>query len=113
MFQPEKSPIRCATTRCIESIAKYGEHYHSVQPGKGQSSDDSIQANCERCGGGWNGATWIHACKMCGKTVQPGELKGFFVPHRCVECDVKVIAKDKAAGNVCGRCKQVFSYCCC
>ena len=113
MATPEKSDLVCATPKCIDAIIKWGAHYHSVYPGQGNWKNESIIANCNRCGGGWNGKEWIHACHMCGVAVEPGALKGFFVPHRCDECDKKVVAADKAAGRICGRCKTVFSYCCC
>ena len=108
------SAIRCATPRCIKDIADWGEHYHDVHDSNHEKSlYPTATANCNRCGGHTDGTTWWHKCKMCGKDVEPGTLKGFFVPHRCKECDEKVIANDKATGNICTLCHTVRSYCCC
>lgn len=105
---------RCKTARCVADIEKYGERYHGVHALRSPSSimPDAV-ACCERCGGHTNGSDWKHACKKCGKDVQPGELVGFFVPHRCVECDAKVVADEIARGAVCSSCGSVHSYCCC
>lgn len=103
-----KSSILCATPRCIGDIEKYGDHYHSVH-------DRADHAQCEWCGGKTEdgGQTWAHDCVKCGVSVAPGDLLGLFVPHRCKECDAKIIAKDRAEGRMCRRCGTVFSYCCC
>jgi DNA-directed RNA polymerase subunit RPC12/RpoP len=109
-----KIDLRCATPECIDAIAKYGEHYHSVH-----SKDSAPQhvpdatAVCERCGGYHNGTEWKHVCKVCNKEVEPGQLRGLFVPHRCAECDAKVVAQQQTSGNVCRSCNTVRSYCCC
>ena len=108
-----KVDIRCKTPRCIGDIAKYGENYHEVHAEKAPDFMPDAVAKCGRCGGYTNGTDWKHVCKMCGKEMQPGELVGWFVPHRCSECDAKVVAEDKAKGRICGRCHQVISYCCC
>jgi hypothetical protein len=109
-----KIDLRCATTECVSSIAKYGEHYHSVHAvDKAPAHSPDATARCERCGGHHNGTEWKHVCKMCGITVESGALRGFFVPHRCAECDAKVVAADRARGAICRRCNEVHSYCCC
>ena len=109
-----KSNIRCATDECVSSIKRWGDHYHSVSPvtNAPKFMPDAV-AMCERCGGYTNGDSWKHVCKMCGNDVAAGKLLGFFVPHRCKECDEKVVAKEKADGKICRRCNRVYSYCCC
>lgn len=109
-----KSDIRCKTEKCIAVIAKYGEHYHGVNTvtDAPEFAQDAV-AKCERCGGYTNGTEWKHVCQMCGKEVKPGELVGFFVPHRCHECDTKIVVNEKAGVKVCGRCGKVHAYCCC
>lgn len=104
----DKSVIRCPTERCASELARYGENYHGVY----EKTDHLL---CERCGGKSvdRGVTWTHDCVNCKANVQPGQLLGFFVPHRCKACDEKVIADDRARGHICRRCNQVFSYCCC
>lgn len=109
-----KSEIRCATERCASDIAKYGENYHGVHElGSPPDFMPEAVAKCERCGGYTNGEDWKHVCQNCGKNVEPGELLGLFVPHRCRECDAQIVAQERAAGRTCGRCRQVMSYCCC
>lgn len=109
-----KIDLPCATERCMNDIAKYGAHYHRVHSANPAPSHvPDATALCERCGGYHNGTEWKHVCKECGKAVEPGALRGFFVPHRCAECDAKVVAQQKAAGNICGRCNTVTAYCCC
>jgi hypothetical protein len=106
----EYSKTRCATQRCIDDIKKYGEHYHGVYDGK---ETDSYEAICERCGGKLIDGEWVHKCKACGKTVQPGELTGLFVPHKCSECEEKVAKADISRGAVCSMCRKPYSRCCC
>lgn len=120
MGHADRSPFRCITPECVDSISKYGENYHGVCPlaAFGEVLPPAFfpeaVAKCQRCGGYTDGkGNWKHVCAKCGKEVAPGELRGFFVPHRCTECDAKVVAADKAAGRVCSRCRQVLSYCCC
>lgn len=105
-----KSEVRCETPRCVADIAKWGEHYHSVHD---KEQDGISYQRCERCGGARHDGKWQHKCKSCGVDVAPGELRGFFVPHRCQACDDKVVAQQKAAGDICRRCHTVTAYCCC
>jgi hypothetical protein len=109
-----KIELPCATARCADAITKYGAHYHGVHSvGTAPAHVPDATALCERCGGYHNGTEWKHVCKMCGISVEAGKLLGFFVAHRCAECDAKVIAKERAAGQMCRRCNTVMSYCCC
>lgn len=111
-----KSETRCPTVKCKEAIEKWGAHYHSVHdipPEAAPSHTPEAVALCERCGGYSNGKEWRHICKMCGTTVEPGQLKGFFVPHRCAACDEKVVSKERAEGKICRLCNSVYAYCCC
>lgn len=109
-----KIEMRCETAGCVTAIAKYGEHYHGVHSvEQAPAHQPSATAMCERCGGYHDGIKWSHVCKLCLVTVNAGELTGFFVPHRCAACDVKLVAAEKAAGRVCRRCNSVLSYCCC
>ena len=111
-----KSDIRCPTPRCTGYIEKYGERYHRVVTvglgGPPKFMPDATDL-CEGCGGYTNGSEWKHVCRVCGAEVEPGDLVGFFVPSRCKSCDDEIVAKEKAEGRVCSRCKTVFSYCCC
>jgi rRNA maturation protein Nop10 len=112
----EKSEIKCATERCAGYITKYGENYHRVfnlfMEAPPAFLPDAT-AKCEQCGGYTNGQEWKHVCKKCGKDVEPGALFGFFVPHRCADCDRAVVAEQKAKGQICRQCGQVSAYCCC
>jgi hypothetical protein len=109
-----KIELRCATPKCADAIAKYGELYHNVHSiEKAPEHVPDSTARCERCGGYHNGTEWKHVCKMCKAPVEAGELVGYFVAHRCKACDVKVVAAEKARGAWCNRCNNTFSYCCC
>ena len=111
-----KSDIRCQAKKCMEVIAKYGDAHHRVMDmsvHKPPAFMPNAIALCEGCGGYTDGTEWKYRCVMCSKDVPPGELVGFFVPHRCKECDTKVVAQEKASGKICSRCRQVYSYCCC
>ena len=115
----EKSKIRCQLARCKYSIKAYGENYHSVYPltafgheAPPKEMPDAV-AKCSRCGGVTNGEKWIYVCVVCGKEVPPGELYGFFVPHKCRECDQRIVAEEKKAGKICPKCHNTYSYCCC
>ena len=112
----EKSAIRCTTPRCVSDIAAYGEHYHSVTavaPGFAGEQVPGATEQCSHCGGYHLNGTWKHVCKSCGTEVQPGQLRGFFVPHRCQACDDKLVAAQHARNQVCRRCHTVIAYCCC
>lgn len=113
----EKSAIRCTTPRCVSDIAAYGERYHSVhpvKPGQAPATAAGATAKCDHCGGfHLADGTWKHVCKSCGTDVQPGELRGYYVPHRCQACDDKLVAAQHARGDVCRRCHTVTAYCCC
>jgi hypothetical protein len=107
--------IRCETEKCINAIVKYGEQYHRVHDAYEYPPlfmPDAI-AVCEQCGGHTNGKEWSHVCKGCGKTVNPGELVGLFVPHLCKECLNKAIENDKRAGRICRMCHEPYCLCCC
>lgn len=109
-----KSNLRCPTPACVDAIARYGEHYHGVTDKGDAQPPDGIVASCERCGGTTtDGINWIHQCAKCGTVVEPGALLGFFVPHRCKTCDEKIVAEQRAAGQLCRRCNTVIAYCCC
>lgn len=109
-----KIDLRCATAKCADAIAKYGEHYHGVHGVTTPPAQvPDATAMCERCGGYHNGTEWRHVCKVCKADVEPGALFGFFVPHRCKACDEAVVAQQKASGNICRRCNTVSAYCCC
>jgi len=109
-----KSKIRCTTEKCIEAVEKYGENYHGVHvvDNPPDFMPDAI-AKCERCGGFTNGTEWKHVCKICDVNVEPGKLTGLFVPHRCGDCDKKIVAEEKAKGKICRLCNEVYSRCCC
>lgn len=111
----DKSTIRCSTPRCVSDIEKYGERYHDVTPVREGEEPRVAGATdkCGRCGGFLVDGIWRHVCKSCGAEVQPGELRGFFVPHRCASCDEELVAKQRAEGDVCRRCHTVTAYCCC
>lgn len=74
----------------------------------------NIVAECCHCGGriAANGDQF-HVCSVCEREVAPGELRGFFVPSRCADCDLELVEKQRKAGHVCRMCGQVFAYCCC
>lgn len=114
--KPERSEIRCATERCKNEVAQYGEHYHSVYllfiESPPSFMPDAI-ASCQRCGGYTNGTDWKHVCKRCGKGVEQGTLTGLFVPHRCKECQKAVVAEQTASNQRCLRCGKVVANCYC
>lgn len=105
-----KLAIKCPSPDCMARQSK--RIAHSTAGAPPVFMPDAI-AQCEWCGGYTNGTDWKHVCKHCGKEVAAGELKGFFVPHRCAECDAAIVAKQRAEGDVCGLCGSVRSYCCC
>lgn len=82
---------------------KYGEKVYPNGPGK--------TMRCDYCGKRDIDGTPRYVCRSCGKEVD--QLHGLFVPHNCRECQDIVIARDKAAGRVCGMCHQPYSLCCC
>ena len=103
----------CKTPRCMEYIEKYGSNYHYVYDNKNWMPEEYI-AKCDGCGGHLDkDLNWIHKCKTCGKTVNPGELVGLFVPHNCEDCQIKIIEEDKRTGNICRLCGSPRSVCCC
>ncbi len=106
----EKSKVRCATPRCIELIANYGESYHRVYD---EQNASTVIAKCEGCGGKFNGDIWLHVCQKCKVDVNPGELTGLFVPHLCRLCEQKVANNEIACGSVCRMCHKPYSRCCC
>lgn len=110
----ETSSIRCATPRCVSEIQQFGERYHSIYP-VSVAPDHVAGAtdHCSRCGGFRVAGGWCHVCKCCGTEVQPGELRGLFVPHRCPACDAALVAEQRATGQICRGCKTVIAYCCC
>ena len=110
-----KSKIRCATDTCRQSIEKYGEHYHAVVDAvKVMDSGYKAIARCELCGGYTSdGKEWEHQCSRCKKHVQPGELRGLFVPHLCKECEQAIADRDIQSGNICTMCGDPRSRCCC
>lgn len=114
-----KSDIRCQNQSCKDSIAAWGENHHGVHvvdydvPHLKNVTTNKIIAMCERCGGHFDGENWFYVCKSCGKQVEPGNLMGLFVPHRCQDCDTKLVEEQKRNGDYCHNCKSVIAYCCC
>lgn len=109
-----KIDLRCENARCVSDIVAYGANYHDVHGvQKAPAYVPDATARCERCGGFHNGTEWKHVCKVCGTNVAAGALRGYFVPHRCAECDDKLIKQQQAAGDTCRRCNTVIAYCCC
>lgn len=99
-----KSDVRCP--HCAPRIEKYGEGYHRVY-------DQAGSQICEVCGGIHTDGIWVYRCRSCKKTVDPGGLRGLFVPHKCEACEEALAAREKASGNVCGMCRSPRSRCCC
>ena len=109
-----KSDIPCVTSSCVEAIEKHGEMYHrTCDPYKEEDREKGIIALCQNCGGILDGEVWKHECKTCHKEVPAGELTGLFIPHSCKECHDALVAEQLRMGHVCGRCRQVFAWCCC
>jgi hypothetical protein len=106
----EKSSVLCVTPRCVEVIAKYGAHYHSVYDRDGT---DGVTHQCEHCGAKSINGAWESRCTHCGKLVEPSKLVGLFVPHSCPECQEKRRQQEIAAGRICRRCQQPYLDCCC
>lgn len=116
MTMSATSSTRCATPRCVNDIEQFGERLHSVHPvspGCAPAQVAGATDHCSRCGGFFVAGAWRHVCRDCGTEVQPGELRGMFVPSRCPACDDKVVAEQRTTGSVCTGCKQVYAYCCC
>lgn len=107
--------IRCENPTCIASIEKYGEQYHSVYDLYSTPPPFMPEAIaiCEHCGGYTDGKKWVYICKKCGKSVNPGELVGLFVPHLCQECLDDIVESDRKNGNICTLCHKPRSLCCC
>ena len=106
-----KSKIRCATPSCIKAIKEHGEDYHRVYEPRFLSDD--YEAKCERCGGIFKDSKWQHICSYCGKEVEPGELRGLFVPHGCADCIKEIAEAERKSGQVCRMCGKVYSQCYC
>lgn len=100
----------------MDNIQEHGEHYHRVYDAAGRRHAHIVEplvALCEQCGGYQTESGWVHRCLECGQAVEPGKLRGMFVPHKCPECEQAEADKDRARGNVCLRCRDVRSRCCC
>jgi hypothetical protein len=114
MPMPDKHSERCTTPSCVAKIAQSGEDYHSVYPASVTMLEvPGAVAQCQSCGGYWDGSSWIHRCGICKATVGAGELVGLFVSHRCLDCDRKVIEQERTQEEHCGQCRSVISCCCC
>lgn len=84
----------CPRRECIEWNAKYDRKIwiHPV----------TNIAICQLCGGTKiDNEDWQWLCKTCNKQVEPGELKGLFIPHSCQSCLDEMIVNDKKNGRVC------------
>lgn len=100
-----KSAVKCETPRCVEAIEKWGAHYHSVH-----DNTNGTQL-CERCGAIRKDGKWTKTCRICNKLVE--ELRGLFVPSRCIPCDTTLHERETKSGNYCSLCKQLRIDCCC
>jgi hypothetical protein len=98
-----KSAVRCETSRCIETIEKFGEQYHRVV----DSDYGDKETVCEGCGAKHQDGTWTKTCKEC--KAHPESLHGLFVPHLCPACYEKHRQNDQK----CSRCRQPHIDCCC
>lgn len=97
--------IACPVAACVRWRESYGH-------GRIYRRDDG-SVRCEGCGGEIRAGVWHWQCKVCHAVLEPGALKGFFVPTRCEACDAALVAEQKAKGQVCSGCRSVFAYCCC
>lgn len=108
--------IRCPTPFCqkrVEELGDSGNRVYSYTWDYRVPVDIKICARCDSCGGLTDGASWYHVCSVCGKRVDPGELRGLFVPHMCSDCVKKKAEEEIKKGHVCGFCRNPFSQCCC
>lgn len=111
---------RCERPECIEMLANREErkrqnwHTPEVHAFVGPTKHwPNVVARCEGCGAYHDGDRWHHVCSKCGSTVEPGSLTGLFVPHKCQECNQKIIDDEREKGHVCRRCGNVSSWCYC
>jgi DNA-directed RNA polymerase subunit RPC12/RpoP len=100
----ELSKVRCP--HCAPFVAKWGEHCHRVYDRPGG-------ALCEQCGGVQVGGQWQYVCQTCKRELEPGGLRGLFVPHLCADCDAKETEHDRKRGAICRRCHETYNHCCC
>lgn len=68
---------------------------------------------CVKCGSYTNGKEWKSVCTICNVDVPEGKLVGLFVPHRCGDCNERIIKEEQEKGKVCRMCNKVYSRCYC
>ncbi len=102
-----KCQDRCP--HCTDTIQEYGEGHHRVYPKRAEPHNGLPQCSTHGCV--LVDGEWTFECVKCGE--QPDKLYGMWLPTLCKSCYDAALARQRAAGNVCGICGAPRMVCCC